>query len=261
MILSTKVKKFSWVIPLFIFFAILVYKVITDGKGILISPLAIGIFIAIFQLLYNNVEVIRIPIKYLYYVFFRIQFELEINANISGDKESIEKISPQYLKDLISTIYRSDKFEKRIKEIHINRPNKAGVQYEVYLAPYGLNLRIELDHGDTDSIIRIGIESQKKYRQIKKMYENFLKVFFNEIESAIKEKERVKYSIRIFPESKEKNFFETQYLKNISDVDHFSIDKKIQDMTFQINSSYISINSKYQEDILKNMSKVMLRIK
>lgn len=261
MLLSNNIKKYSWMLSLIIFIIILIYKIVTDGFGALLSPLAVGIFIAIFQIVYNNIEIVRVPFNYIYYIFFRIQFEIEINANISGDRDSISKITPDQLKKIISGIYKEDNLQNRIKEININRSLKSGFQYEVYLAPYALNLKIDLDHGEEESIIRIKVESQKKYRQIKRMYDNFLKGFLNEIENFILQKESIKYSVKIYPETKEHNFFETQYLKNVSKVKHFSIFKNQGVVSYEINSTYLSINSKYKEDILNNTSKVMLRIK
>lgn len=261
MLLSSEAKKKAWIFPFIIFLVILIYKIITDGFVILLSPLSVGIFIAIFQLLYNNIDAFRVPFNFLYYTFFNIQFELVVHANISGDKESMSKIDSNQLRTIISEIYKSDKLQNRIREINLNRNNKAGGQYEVYLAPYGINLKIDLDHGVEDSMIRIHIESQKKYRQIKRMYQNFLKVFLNEIENKVNEKNSFQYSVKVFPETKEKNFFAAQYLKNISKVEHFSIYKKQGAVSYEINSSYISINSKYLQDILDNTTKVMLRIK
>jgi hypothetical protein len=262
------VKSYSWIIFPSIFLTIIILRWFYYGKESFFTSATVGLAIAILTSLYNNVSYFRKPFIFVYFFLSRISFEWEINATIKGDESSISQIDQLKIRAMITEILKKTGYSSRIKDIVVSFGTKVEEKYVAYVPVYGINLIFDYypdpdftDDGENKSILKIKGQTLLPYRETKKLLNQFLKHFFSELENSITEKNYINYSVKVFSSDKDKSFFEDQFIKNISNVDHFSISKQNADYKIIINKNYLEINSQLREDLITYASNFLLRLR
>lgn len=266
MSLGLYLKKYFWIGLIIIYVAVVGYRVHLNGWKELGTLTTIAFTVAIIQLVYTNVGLIRKPFVFIFYWLFKIQFEWEFVINIKADEKSVKAVTQKEIRKWIGDILEKANLSDRKKDIKFSVITNG---FMVYIPVFGLNLTIntykndhEFDDEDEETgRIAISGHALINYRQTRRVLISFMKVFFNKLESNFSFIKEKTYSLKVSSGEMDKNFYKDQFIKGFDEVDYFSITKEEDSYRVSVNKKYLEIISEYSSDIINNANKYLLQMK
>ena len=233
--LNKCIKKYWWVFLLVIYVFTIAYRFLKSGFDVAI----IGLIIATIQLLVQNAELAKRYVLMIYFWLIDIQFRWKYIAEFKLPESSAKNIDEKYFKKLILSILKDYNNLKNLKDEVESYSRKNGSEILITFMPLGINIVVTKAYGDfTDDLgedidekiiyIKVVGDAHVKYRQTKKVLDEFITSLFSGLENNLQDILHRKFILQIESGEQDNDYFKKLFIKGIEsdEVKKFSLSKK-----------------------------------